>query len=412
MTSEVSEKEDQIHEEKSQNKELPQKEDIPQILVKNLPEMTTEENLRTIFEKFGKIINIKLEQDTDGKSGQVAYIDFETKQDRDAALNSNEDMELEGKKLEIKDPSIDDKTLFVGNVPYASTEEDLEKFFEDCGNVKVQIIYLNGNSKGYAHVTFQDDNAVEMALKKNGEKISERPIKIERIKPKNTLQLQNRGRRGGYRGRGRGRGGPSFGYFDRERKDGYYRERKDRDNRNDRHRDRDWERGRPYNRIRERDRDWNNRRERSRDRSRDYYKFKDRDRDRGDRHRDFDRGERGDRERDYRDRERVDRERGDRERERERGERERERGDRERVDRERERERERGDRERGDRERGDRERGDRDRGDRERGDRDRGDRERGDREKDIDRDRERERDRSDRERDRDRERRMYYRERE
>lgn len=397
MTSEVSEKEDQIHEEKSQNKELPQKEDIYQILVKNLPEMVTEENLRNTFEKFGKILNIKLEQDTDGKPGQVAYVDFETKQEKDAALNPDEDLELDGKKLEVKDPLIDDKTLFVGNVPYTSTEADLEKFFEDCGTVKVQIIYMGEKSKGYAYVTFQDDNTVEMALKKNGEKIQDRPIKIERIKTKNDLQMQNRGRRGGYRGRGRG--GPPFGYFDRERKDGYYRGRRDRDNRNDRHRDREWERGRPYNRIRDRDRDWNNRRERSRDRSRDYYKIRDRDRDRDrgdrDRHREFERGDR-DRERDYRDRERVDRERGDRER----------------GDRERERERERGDRERGDRERGDRERGDRDRGDRERGDRDRGDRERGDRERDIDRDRERERDRSDRERDRDRERRMYYRERE
>ena len=378
MTSEVSEKEDQIHEEKSQNKELPQKEDIPQILVKNLPEMVTEENLRNTFEKFGKIINIKLEQDTEGKLGQVAYIDFETKQEKDAVLNQNEDLEIDGKKLEIKDPSIDDKTLFVGNVPYTSTEEDLEKFFEDCGTVKVQIVYMDGKSKGYAYVTFQDENSIEMAFKKNGEKILDRPIKIERIKSKNTLQMQNRGRRGGYRGRGRG--GPPFGYFDRERKDGYYRERRDRDNRNDRHRDREWERGRPYNRIRDRDRDWNNRRERSRDRSRDYYKVRDRDRGDRDRHREFERGDR-DRERDYRDRERVDRERGDRER----GERERER-----------------------------ERGDRERGDRERGERERGDRERGERERDIDRDRDRERDRSDRDRDRDRdrERRMYYRERE
>ena len=411
MTSEVSEKEDHIHEEKSQNKELPQKEDIPQILVKNLPEMVTEENLRNTFEKFGKIINIKLEQDTEGKLGQVAYIDFETKQEKDAVLNQNEDLEIDGKKLEIKDPSIDDKTLFVGNVPYTSTEEDLEKFFEDCGTVKVQIVYMDGKSKGYAYVTFQDENSIEMAFKKNGEKILDRPIKIERIKSKNTLQMQNRGRRGGYRGRGRG--GPPFGYFDRERKDGYYRERRDRDNRNDRHRDREWERGRPYNRIRDRDRDWNNRRERSRDRSRDYYKVRDRDRGDRDRHREFERGDRDrDRERDYRDRERVDRERGDRERGDRERERERERGDRERGDRERG-DRERGERER-ERERGDRERGDRERGDRERGERERGDRERGERERDIDRDRDRERDRSDRDRDRDRdrERRMYYRERE
>ena len=289
----------------------------------------------------------------------MAYIDFDTKQEKDAVLKAEEDLELDGKKLEIKDPY---KTLFVGNIPYSSTEEDLEKFFEDCGAVKIQIIYINGRSKGYAHVTFQDDNAVELALKKNGEKILDRSIKIERIKPKNALQMQNRGRRGGYRGRGRG--GPSYGFFDRERKDGYYRERNYRDNRNDRDRDRhrDWERGRPYNRIRERerDRDWNNRRERSRDKSRDYYKIRDRERYR----------DRGDRERSYRDRERVDRERGDR-RERERDidiDRERERDRSERGDRGRERERERGDSER-ERERDiDRER-DRDRS--ERGDRDR-----------------------------------------
>lgn len=148
MTSEVSEKEDHIHEEKSQNKELPQKEDIPQILVKNLPEMVTEENLRNTFEKFGKIINIKLEQDTDGKLGQVAYIDFETKQEKDAALNQNEDLEIDGKKLEIKDPSIDDKTLFVGNVPYTSTEEDLEKFLKIAELLKFKLFIWMENQKG------------------------------------------------------------------------------------------------------------------------------------------------------------------------------------------------------------------------------------------------------------------------
>ena len=122
----------------------------------------------------------------------------------------------------------------------------------------------------------------------------------------------------------------------------------------------------------------------NRDRSRD----RERDRDRGDRDRDRDRG---DRDRGDRDRERERSYSKERSRDRERRA-ERDERDRERRDRGRDRDRERY--YRGDR--GDRDRGDRDRGDRER---DRGDRGRGERERDRG-DRDRERDRSDRDRER------------
>lgn len=114
---------------------------------------------------------------------------------------------------------------------------------------------------------------------------------------------------------------------------------------------------RRYEHGRDRDRDRDNYyRDRSRGRSRSYDRFRERERSR-DRERDRDRRrERGDRDRE---RERY----RDKDRERERTERDRDRGDRDRG--ERDRDRDRGDR---DRDRGDR---DRDRGDRDRGDRDR-----------------------------------------
>ena len=339
MTSELSDKEEQNrHQEHSQEQqqEIISKEENTQILIKNIPETTTEELLQKNFEKFGKILKIKIEQDMEGKPTGNAILEFETKQEKDLALNSNEEFEIEGKKIEIKDPMNEGRTLFVGNIPYSTTEEEIKDFFSECGKVNVKYFQNNGKFKGYAHVTFQDENAIEIALKKNGEKIAGREIKIDRLKSRNFLPVPRGGRRGGgYRGRGRG-GGPSFGHFDRERKEDYFRERRDRDRYRERYWDRDRDRGRPYNRIRDRDRDWNNRRERSRDRSRDYYKIRDRERERGDRdrHREFERGDR-DRERDYRDRERVDRERGDRER----GDRERERERERERDRERDRER-------------------------------------------------------------------------
>ena len=327
MASELSDKEDQNHQQEiSQD---PQQEVIPkeennQILIKNIPPTATEDLIQKNFEKFGKIVKITIPPDVDGKPIGEALIEFETKEEKELVLNSNEEFELDGKKVEVKDPNNESLTLFVGNIPYSSKEEDIIEFFSDCGKVDVKFFFINHSFKGYAHVTFQDENAVELALKKQGEKIGNREIKIEKLKPRSFINVQ-RGRRGGYRG-GRGRGGQSFGHFDRERKEDYFRERRERD------RYRDFERGRPYNRTRERDRerDWNrDRRERSRDRSREYNRI----RDRGERNR----NERGDRDRD-RDRERErDRHREfERDRERDRGERY-SRGDR---DRERDRERE------------------------------------------------------------------------
>ena len=333
MASELSDKE--VHNRQQDLSQDPQQEiiskgDNTQILIINIPESATEESIQKTFEKFGKILKIKIIQDMEGKPNGEALIEFATKQEKDLVLNSNEEFELEGKKIEVKDPSNEGLTLFVGNIPYTAREEDVIQFFSDCGKVDVKFFYINNSFKGYAYVTFQDENAVETALKKNREKLGEREIKIEKLKSRNFINIQ-RGRRGGYRGGGgRGRGGPPFGHFDRERKEDYFRERRDRY--------REFDRGRPYNRPRDREREWNReRRERSRDRSREYSRI----RDRGEKNRN-DRGERErDRHREYeRDRERDRGDRGDRERDRgERGDRG-DRGDRER-DREREKENER-----------------------------------------------------------------------
>ena len=330
MTSEISEKEEQNHQQdisQERNQEISSKEENTQILIKNIPETTSEEMLEKTFEKYGKILKIKIEQDMDGKRTGEALIEFETKQEKDLVVNSNEQFEIEGKKIEIKDLNNEGLTLFVGNIPYSSTEKEIEEFFSECGKVDVKFFYINTSFKGYAYVTFQDKNSTEIALKKNGEKLGGREIKIDKLKSRNYIQIQRGGRRGGYRGRGRG--GSSFGHFDRERKEDYFRERRERD----RFRNRDLDRGRPYNRFRdnrdrERDKEWNRdrrerSRERSRDRSREYNRI--RERNERDRHRDFER-------------DREERDRNDRERDR--NDRERDRNDRDRNDRERDKQRE------------------------------------------------------------------------
>ena len=78
-------------------------------------------------------------------------------------------------KQSIIEKNIEDfsKTLYVGNVPYDTTEATLKNFFLDnCqnfkGDFKVNIQTYNGKPKGYAYIEFENEDDLSNALKING----------------------------------------------------------------------------------------------------------------------------------------------------------------------------------------------------------------------------------------------------
>lgn len=131
------------------------------------------------------------------------------------------------------------KTIFIGNLSFKTIESTIEDFFSDCGKVLAVRIakQYDGTNKGFCHVDFEDEESVENALKKNGEELDGRNIKVDKTLPRNN----NSDRRGGYgQGRDRDRGGfrGGRGYGNRG---GYDRNNRDRGGyrRSDRSRDRD-----------------------------------------------------------------------------------------------------------------------------------------------------------------------------
>lgn len=106
---------------------------------------------------------------------------------------------------------IDQRSIYIGNVDYAATPEELHAHFESVGTVNRVTILCDKfrNPKGYAYIEFAEKEAVETSLALNESIFKGRPIKIT---PKRTNVFgYNRGRgRGGYgpaaRGRGAGRG--------------------------------------------------------------------------------------------------------------------------------------------------------------------------------------------------------------
>jgi len=120
--------------------------------------------------------------------------------------------------------AIDARSVYVGNVDYGATAEELEQHFHGCGSINRVTILCNkydGNPKGFAYVEFADKDSTDTAMALDDSLFRGRQIKVM---PKRTnkpgISSTNRpprGTRGGFRGsRGyRGRGG--FGAIRRPR---------------------------------------------------------------------------------------------------------------------------------------------------------------------------------------------------
>ena len=66
--------------------------------------------------------------------------------------------------------------IYVGNLPYSTTEEDLKQEFSDCGDISdVRLITdrETGRSKGFAFITFTSAEALDAALEMNNKDIGE-----------------------------------------------------------------------------------------------------------------------------------------------------------------------------------------------------------------------------------------------
>lgn len=78
--------------------------------------------------------------------------------------------------------------IYVGNLAYSVTEEDLKKAFEAFGKVdRVSIITdkFSGQSKGFGFVEMSGDKDAEQAIKAlNGTDLKGRNIKVNEAKPK------------------------------------------------------------------------------------------------------------------------------------------------------------------------------------------------------------------------------------
>lgn len=100
--------------------------------------------------------------------------------------------------------------IYVGNLSYDTTGEDLNELFGKFGTVaEVKLITDRdtGRSKGFAFITFGQDEPIEDALALNGTEFQGRRIKVNTAKEESRTGGGGGGGRGGNRRPGGGAGG-------------------------------------------------------------------------------------------------------------------------------------------------------------------------------------------------------------
>lgn len=80
------------------------------------------------------------------------------------------------------------KTLYVGNLPYTTTVEELKDLFseyEGIEDVKVITDRDSGRSRGFGFVDFSSDEEAEKAIKAlNGHSLGDREIVVNEARPR------------------------------------------------------------------------------------------------------------------------------------------------------------------------------------------------------------------------------------
>jgi RNA recognition motif-containing protein len=86
--------------------------------------------------------------------------------------------------------------IYVGNIAFTTTDEELKEAFGNFGDVSSAAIITDretGRSKGFGFVEMSDDNAAEMAIEElNGNALNGRELKVNKARPKEDRPQRRR----------------------------------------------------------------------------------------------------------------------------------------------------------------------------------------------------------------------------
>merc|ERR1712032_475962 len=126
----------------------------------------------------------------------------------------------------VDQEEVDRRSVYIGNVDYGSTPEEVQEHFKSCGQINritILIDKFSGSPKGFAYIEFADEQSVQNSLLLNGSLFRGRQLKVVQKRtnvPGWTLAKGGKGKgkmpkgkaKGKMKGKGKGKFPPK-GYY-------------------------------------------------------------------------------------------------------------------------------------------------------------------------------------------------------
>ncbi|KAL3837847.1 hypothetical protein ACJIZ3_022438 [Penstemon smallii] len=112
-------------------------------------------------------------------------------------MGSGQEDSTGGSANQAEKEEVDARSIYVGNVDYACTPEEVQQHFQSCGTVNRVTILTDkfGQPKGFAYVEFVEVEAVQNAVLLNESELHGRQLKVSAKRTNVPGMKQFRGRR-------------------------------------------------------------------------------------------------------------------------------------------------------------------------------------------------------------------------
>lgn len=148
---------------------------VGNVFVKGLNPDIDSRTLHDTFEVFGAITSAKVAHDDDGRSLGYGYVQYESPEAAQSAVDRANGMLLEGKQLHVahyatKDTRVSQHgytNVYIKNLPPSvDTDEALKALFAKCGDITSCFLPKDDDEKlkGFAFVNFKDTDAAKKAV--------------------------------------------------------------------------------------------------------------------------------------------------------------------------------------------------------------------------------------------------------
>eukprot|EP00927_Polykrikos_kofoidii_P079145 TRINITY_DN75945_c0_g1_i1.p1 TRINITY_DN75945_c0_g1~~TRINITY_DN75945_c0_g1_i1.p1 ORF type:complete len:216 (-),score=42.91 TRINITY_DN75945_c0_g1_i1:38-685(-) len=114
---------------------------------------------------------------------------------------------------DINQEEVDKRSVYVGNVDYGSTPDELQEHFKFCGGasrITIMVDRISGLPKGFAYIEFNDEQSFQNSLLLNGSLFRGRQLKVAQ-KRTNIPGFTPNGKGKSF---GKGKGKSKYGWWD------------------------------------------------------------------------------------------------------------------------------------------------------------------------------------------------------